>query len=306
MLSTRTNLLICLLITCLATPVITAGDEVWMTDLSAAKAKAAENNKDLLVLFTGSDWCGWCRKLENEKLGQKEFLEDARKHYILVKIDFPRRREQPPEQLQQNAILKQQYRITRLPNVFLCDSEGKPYARAGYRKGDAASYSKHLAELRQRKVTRDTQLKLAETLKGPEKARALEKALSVLPRSSLSFYQDVVTTIRDLDPEDTSGFYKRYQIQKTTIELRHLIKPMIMESKFAKVPGEVENYIRQHKLKEESLQTALTFILSAQCFSKDHKAALKTADRIIAVNEFNRPGRYATIVKKRIQRKRAK
>lgn len=43
-----------------------AGGEGWVSDFAAAKKEAAESKKDLLVDFTGSDWCGWCIKLVDE------------------------------------------------------------------------------------------------------------------------------------------------------------------------------------------------------------------------------------------------
>ena len=52
---------------------------VWMTDFKAAKELAAKENKVLLVDFSGSDWCGWCVKMEKEIYSQKKFINEAKK-----------------------------------------------------------------------------------------------------------------------------------------------------------------------------------------------------------------------------------
>ena len=54
-----------------------AGGEGWSSDFAAAKKEAAASNKDLLVDFTGSDWCGWCIKLDKEVFSQEPFKAGA-------------------------------------------------------------------------------------------------------------------------------------------------------------------------------------------------------------------------------------
>ena len=68
---------------------LSAGDD-WMTDYAAAKIKAAAEQKPLLLDFTGSDWCGWCIKLDKEVFSQKSFKEFAADNLVLVELDFPR------------------------------------------------------------------------------------------------------------------------------------------------------------------------------------------------------------------------
>lgn len=64
--------------------------EGWSDDLDAALKLAREQKKFVLVLFTGSDWCGWCKKLKADTLMQSEFLDFSSKHLIKVYIDLPR------------------------------------------------------------------------------------------------------------------------------------------------------------------------------------------------------------------------
>ena len=64
-------------------PLWASGDG-WMTDFEAAKEKAKKEGKDLLIDFTGSDWCGWCIKLSKEVFEQEAFKKEAPQSFILV------------------------------------------------------------------------------------------------------------------------------------------------------------------------------------------------------------------------------
>ena len=88
-----------------ATASFAFGSEGWMTDWEAAKAKSKAENKPILINLTGSDWCGWCIKLEKNVFSTKEFKEFAAKNVILMEADFPKKKEQPAELKKQNAAL---------------------------------------------------------------------------------------------------------------------------------------------------------------------------------------------------------
>jgi protein disulfide-isomerase len=64
-------------------------DVVWHTDLNKAIDLANKENKPLMLFFTGSDWCGWCKKLQKEVFMQSEFKKWAQENVILVEVDFP-------------------------------------------------------------------------------------------------------------------------------------------------------------------------------------------------------------------------
>ena len=67
----------------------TSTPEGWTDDFDAAKAQAKSEGKLLLVDFSGSDWCGWCKKLDEEVFAKPEFLEGAKKDFVLVMVDSP-------------------------------------------------------------------------------------------------------------------------------------------------------------------------------------------------------------------------
>lgn len=113
-----------------------ATELTWLTDLDQAKARAAAEKKHVLLNFTGSDWCPFCVKLQKEVFSKPEFAEYAQKHLVLVEIDFPRKKDQPPELKKANKKLQDQYKVTGFPTLVLLDSQGKQVGKkVGYGGG---------------------------------------------------------------------------------------------------------------------------------------------------------------------------
>ena len=121
-----------------------ASDSTWMTDLDAAKTLAAKEGKYVLVDFTGSDWCGWCIKLDKEVFSKPEYMSWAEKNLIQVSLDFPRKKEQSKELKARNNALAEQFGITGFPTVFVLSPEGEVVKQTGYQSGGAKAYVKHL------------------------------------------------------------------------------------------------------------------------------------------------------------------
>lgn len=122
-------------------------DENWLTDFEAAKKTAAEKKLPILADFSGSDWCGWCIKLNREVFSQNEFKDFAKDSLVLFLADFPRKKRQDDKVKKQNADLSKKYAIEGFPTVLLMDAEGKVFARTGYERGGASAYVKHLKKL---------------------------------------------------------------------------------------------------------------------------------------------------------------
>jgi len=124
----------------------TAG-EGWMTDFEAAKAKAKEENKPLLLDFTGSDWCGWCIKLDKEVFSQEAFKAYAADSLVLVELDFPNKKPISDELKAQNEALAEKYGIRGFPTIVILSSDGEEIDQTGYRRGGAEAYVEHLKEI---------------------------------------------------------------------------------------------------------------------------------------------------------------
>lgn len=104
----------------------------WLTDLDEAKKVATKENKKLLVDFTGSDWCGYCMKLHKEVFATEEFEKFA-KDFVLVELDFPKRKEQPAAEKAKNQAAQKKYGVNGFPTVIIMNTSGKVLNRAeGY------------------------------------------------------------------------------------------------------------------------------------------------------------------------------
>jgi len=113
---------------------------IWQTDYDAALRQAAAENKYVLVDFAGSDWCGWCIKLDKEVFSQPEFTAYAKENLIMVLLDFPRSKPQPDEIKAKNNQLAEQYGIQGFPTVLILDPQGKVVKRTGYQQGGPGLY----------------------------------------------------------------------------------------------------------------------------------------------------------------------
>lgn len=99
----------------------------WMTDIDAALAKAKTEKKDVLVEFTGSDWCPPCIMMDKKVFSKKKFTDAASKKFILVKIDIPNK---DKELKKRNVKVMRKYNVNGVPTVLLFDhADGKEYTR---------------------------------------------------------------------------------------------------------------------------------------------------------------------------------
>lgn len=91
----------------------------WHTDMAKATELSIKEKKPLLLFFTGSDWCGWCIKLQKDVLKTTEFANWATQNVILVELDFPRSKPQDAALKTQNQQLAQTFGIQGYPTVWL-------------------------------------------------------------------------------------------------------------------------------------------------------------------------------------------
>ena len=137
----------------------------WLTDAQAAQAKAKGENKMVLLDFTGSDWCIWCKKLKREVFDKPEFAQFAQSRLVLVEVDFPRNKTLPEAQKQANAQLDKTYGINSYPTIILLDPDGKQVVRMGYAFGGVNSF---ISKVEKTTRTKTPMAKMVPALK-PEK-----------------------------------------------------------------------------------------------------------------------------------------
>lgn len=127
----------------------TAGDKTgpkWYTNVDEAIKVAQKEDKPILLQFSGSDWCKWCIKLNNEVLHTKEFADYAKGNLVLVNLDFPRSIPQSDEVKAYNQSMAQKYGIRGFPTVLLMDKDGNVVQVTGYQPGGPKAYIQHIKD----------------------------------------------------------------------------------------------------------------------------------------------------------------
>ena len=102
-----------------------AQELTWHTDVNKAVTVSRKENKPMMMFFTGSDWCGWCIRLQNEVFKKPEFVDWAQKNVVLVELDFPRKIELAPELRQQNSQMQQIFQVQGFPTIWFVNPEVK-------------------------------------------------------------------------------------------------------------------------------------------------------------------------------------
>jgi protein disulfide-isomerase len=122
-----------------------AADPGWLTDVPQALAKAKQENKMVLLDFTGSDWCSWCMKFKKEALETQDFATYASKNLVCVEVDFPRQKPMSDALKQANKALAAKYKVDGYPTFVVLSKDGKELGRQdGYQEGGAKAF---IAEL---------------------------------------------------------------------------------------------------------------------------------------------------------------
>ena len=102
-----------------------AQELVWETNVTKAMEVSKETKKPLLLFFTGSDWCGWCIRLQKEVLKTPEFAAWAKENVVLVELDYPRKAPQTEDIKKQNNELQMAFGIQGFPTIILANATTK-------------------------------------------------------------------------------------------------------------------------------------------------------------------------------------
>lgn len=281
----------------------TAAGEGWMTDFEAAKQKAAAENKDLLVDFTGSDWCGWCIKLVDEVFKHDAFKQGAADNFVLVELDFPQDKSKLDEATQkQNEMLQKKYSIQGFPTILLLDDQGRPYAQTGYQAGGPEKYLSHLDGLLAVKTKRDEALKAAEKLEGPAKAKSLVEALKLLPEGQLSHYSEIIQQIAILDPKDESGFVAEQKLKEAADTLGKKYMTALRAGKNDEAIAMVDELIADFQITGEKKQSMLGMKMNPLLAGRKFDEAAKLLDEIVVIAPESQVGKFANDFKPKLEK----
>jgi len=119
----------------------------WETNWTIASEKAEKNNQNIILVFSGSDWCAPCIKLDKEIWSTHEFQELSKNNFIMLRADFPRKSKNSlnREQQEHNNSLAEKYNQNGyFPYVVVLNSKGKVLGSLGYEKTTPELYFKKL------------------------------------------------------------------------------------------------------------------------------------------------------------------
>ena len=101
-------------------------NEGWLVKLDDAYAESQKTGKPIMANFTGSDWCGWCKRLSAAVFVKPEFKKWADNSVVLLELDFPRRKKIPDELKQQNAGLQRAFKVRGYPTIWVFNLNKDP------------------------------------------------------------------------------------------------------------------------------------------------------------------------------------
>ncbi len=207
---------------------VAAEDDQWTEDVEKAIKTAKTTKKDLVLLFTGSDWCPPCKRLEKEVLGQKDFQFEVTQQFVLVKFDFLRNTPQDETIAGRNRKWAQDYGVEGYPTVICVDKDLKPYGITGYQAGGVENYLAILEEFRQARITRDEKLAAANKVKGLDRAKLLDEAIAGIDELIVEvYYPEIVKEIVELDKNDDLGLRSKWNAAQEA-EMRKIVMTDIL------------------------------------------------------------------------------
>ena len=278
--------------------------EGWLTDMDAAKKEAAEQKKDLMIEFTGSDWCPPCMQLRANVFSKPDFQKEAQKNFVLLELDYPRSKEQSAEVKAANRKLAEQYGVTGFPTVVFADASGKPFGGfVGGRPREDVMKAMQDA-LKNKEALQAAEANVAKASTDEARAVVLMEVFKLAPRDYVdNFYGDVKAEIKKLDKDDKSGLKAADahadQLKKEQKEVQdYLAGKMTANTTPAEALQVVKSYPNRDKLLPETQQELLmmefgTFLNS----TGDVDGAVLILDKVAELKPGTEAGQQAPRIK---------
>ena len=236
--------MLCAALFALAAFAKTSTPEGWLDDYDAALKKAAAENKHGVIDFSGSDWCGWCKRLDKEVFATDEFRKGAAEKYVLLMVDSPSDKSLlTPEAAKNNPKLVEKFGIEGYPTVVVLDSKGEEVLRTGYQAGGPEKYLKMLDEeirfapeiKKYIKPIEDVLNRHDEQMRKDSDA-AMEKVKAKFPRPD----KKMSKSERQKYQQDAMGYMQKIMFEEVYPKYVPLIEKCFAEAKAMKVPEALE------------------------------------------------------------------
>ena len=266
----------------------------WLINYRAARKQANEENKDLILLFTGSDWIEICKKLDREILNTDEFFQPIQELFVPVRFDFPRQKPQNEALAAQNQVLMASYRVQGFPTVMLTDNNGRPFAVNGYQAVSAKEYATILTALRAVKERRDEKFAAAKNATGLEKAQLLADGIPHLPGNLAAwFYRPELKALIANDLQNQTGKAVHYQRLLNDVDYARTMAEFSRNVEWDKMIILTDDYIAGNQLKGEEKQHAMLNKAGVQRNQGKVPAMVQTLLEIVAIDPETTTGKKA-------------
>ena len=196
----------------------------WTMDFDAARTLAAEQGLPILLNFTGSDWCGWCRLMERQVFSQDAWRQYAQKNLVLVWIDFPKDKSLVPEAfVERNAELMRQFEVGGFPTYYLLDSDGTTRLGQTGAERDATPQS-FIAALENIRLTSDKSIAALKANMTEEQKAALDAARDARDLATRKLQDWVAAEPEQTDENDAVYASMRDEIERAEAAFLQLLK----------------------------------------------------------------------------------
>ncbi|HQU44848.1 MAG TPA: thioredoxin family protein [Pirellulales bacterium] len=277
-------------------------DDGWLHEFDEAATAAKHDGRDVLIVFSGTDWCGPCKRLWNQTLSRPEFVRAASRHFVLLDIDNLAYEAMPAGRKKRYDALQEQYGIHAFPTVVMATAEGLPYAATGLLEkiNSPDDYWQHLVPLYERGQKFKAALEAAGGPRRLDTAENIVAALSELrPDFVERFYSDKLNQLRKLAPADATGYLAFIDTRAALLRLESKLykgfcascekwsdgQPIEARWVEALSPADVDAVIQRHKPRGASLREALVVRLFLEIDAGGWSAALATLDAIAHIDE---------------------
>ncbi len=253
--------------------------DVWMDDFDKAVEVAKKEGKNLLVDFTGSDWCRWCIKLHEEVFAHEEWESVATKEYVLVALDFPRSEDAKAKvpNPERNDELSKKYKVGGFPTILLMTADGDVFGQTGYQPGGPEAYLTHMAELKAKglpalKAAMEIEKKFA-AAEGDDRIAVWNEVAAVVERigtdsSGAARLLPIIQEGLTMDPDNKKGIYAKalgLVMQMGAFKAEYFDKALAMDPKNEK--GLYESALIGRMESVSSEETMLASLEAVKAFS---------------------------------------
>lgn len=240
----------------------------WTMDLDAAKKVAVEKRLPLLLNFTGSDWCGWCKLMDKEVFSKPAWDAYTKDNLLLVWVDFPNDKSLVPEKyVARNTALSEAFGVEGYPTYILLDDDGKT------KLGQLGASRETTAESFIAEINEVTQARAA----------AIEALLKTLPAPTVQEYRDTAKALADAQQKLAAAkaeFEKKSEALGDQIgKQEKRLSDIRLDARLAKLaPKDAAGY-REKKERYEKVEADLNAWLEAQPEKNDANMKKFTAWR---------------------------